>query len=182
MLMDVKKAHLNGEVPGDEEVFVLLPSEAGEGVARLKRWLYGMRPAAKAWEEHDVTQIKEEGGFRRSISAATVFGQWISWIPFVSELLTFSLFLQTSERLSIRVGCKLPWCVYTTWVCLWPRVEFNSQFLLGDPVLGTCGESVSQPWVQASHKAESSHLCSWICFWAGLRHPLAEQAIKINLR
>ena len=30
MLIDVKKAHLNGEVPEDETVFVLLPSEAGE--------------------------------------------------------------------------------------------------------------------------------------------------------
>ena len=44
MSIDVKRARLNGEVPEDEKVFVLLPSEAGGGVARLKRWLYGMRP------------------------------------------------------------------------------------------------------------------------------------------
>ena len=73
--MNVKKAHLNGEVAEDEKVFVLLPSEAGGGVARLKRWLYGMRPAAKAWEEHYATWLTNEGGFRRGISAATVFWQ-----------------------------------------------------------------------------------------------------------
>ena len=32
MLIDVKKAHLNVEVPDDEKVFVLLPSEVGGGV------------------------------------------------------------------------------------------------------------------------------------------------------
>ena len=73
MLTDVKKAHLNGEVPEDEKVFVLLPSEAGGGVARLKRWLYGVRPAAKAWEKHCATRLTNESGFRRGISAATVF-------------------------------------------------------------------------------------------------------------
>ena len=60
MLIDVKGAHLTGDVP--EKVFVLLPSESGGGVARLKRWLYGMRPAAKAWEEHYATWPTEEGG------------------------------------------------------------------------------------------------------------------------
>ena len=38
-LIDVKKAHLTGDVPEDEKVFVLLPSEAGGGVDRFKRWL-----------------------------------------------------------------------------------------------------------------------------------------------
>ena len=41
----------------------------------MKRWLYGMRPAAKAWEEHYATRLAKEGGFRRGISAATVFWQ-----------------------------------------------------------------------------------------------------------
>ena len=74
MLIDVKKAHLNGEVPEDEKVFVLLPSEAGRGVARLKRWLCGMRPAAKAWEEHYATQLTNEGGFRRASQPPPSFG------------------------------------------------------------------------------------------------------------
>ena len=78
MLIDVKKAYLNGEVPGDEKVFVLLPSEAGGGVARLKRWLFGTRLAANAWEEHGATRLTEEGGSRRGTSAATVFWQ-LGW-------------------------------------------------------------------------------------------------------
>ena len=50
MLIDVKKAHLNGFVGGDEYAYIELPS----GVARkgqcgrLRRWLYGMRQAASA--------------------------------------------------------------------------------------------------------------------------------------
>ena len=75
MLNDVKKAHVNGEVPEDEKVNVLLPSEAIRGVARLKRWLYGMRPAAKARQEHYATRLTKEGGFRRGISVATLFWQ-----------------------------------------------------------------------------------------------------------
>ena len=75
MLIDVKKAHLNGEVLEDEKVFVLLASEAGGGVARLKQWLHGMRPEAKAGEEYYAAQLTEEAGFRRGISAAKVFWQ-----------------------------------------------------------------------------------------------------------
>ena len=32
MFVDVEKAHLNGEVAGDEFAYVLLPKEAGKGV------------------------------------------------------------------------------------------------------------------------------------------------------
>jgi hypothetical protein len=72
MFIDVKKAHLNGEVPDDEWVFVELPIEAGGGVVRLRRWLYGMRPAARAWEEHYAKKLIE-AGFIRGLSAPTVF-------------------------------------------------------------------------------------------------------------
>ncbi len=48
MFLDVKKAHLNGIVRDDEYVYIELPQVAGGGVVRLKRWLYGMRPAASA--------------------------------------------------------------------------------------------------------------------------------------
>ncbi len=41
-------------------------------MARLKRWLYGMRPAAKACEE-EYTANLQRGGFRRGASATTVF-------------------------------------------------------------------------------------------------------------
>ena len=43
----MEKAYLNGVVP--EEVFVYVKLPDGR-CWRLKRWLYGMRPAAKSWE------------------------------------------------------------------------------------------------------------------------------------
>ena len=51
LVMDAKKAHLNP--PCEEEVFIELLEEAGAGAGkcgRLKHWIYGMRPAAQAWE------------------------------------------------------------------------------------------------------------------------------------
>ena len=52
MFIDVKKAHLNGEVDDDDFAYITLLKEVGGGVERLRRWLHGMRPAASAWEEH----------------------------------------------------------------------------------------------------------------------------------
>jgi len=56
----------------DEWAYIELPEEAGGGVGRLRRWLYGMRPAASAWER-DYTARLEEVGFARGQSAPTVF-------------------------------------------------------------------------------------------------------------
>ena len=61
MYIDVKKAHLNGEVDYDDFAYITLPKEVGGGVGRLRRWLYGMRPAASAWEEHYAANLKNEG-------------------------------------------------------------------------------------------------------------------------
>ena len=69
MFIDVKKAHLNGKVPEDEYAFVRLPDGR---VWRLKRWLYGMRPAAQAWEE-DYAAKMIGVGFARGKSNSTVF-------------------------------------------------------------------------------------------------------------
>ena len=71
MFVDVKKAHLNGRLKEGEHAFVELPSEAGGGVGKLKRWLYGMRPAASAWED-DYVEYLIGKGFRRGRSAPTV--------------------------------------------------------------------------------------------------------------
>ena len=71
MLIDVKKPHLNGEVPEDEKVIVLLPSEA----ARLKRWLYGMHPAAKAWDPAHEGGRLPEGHLGRHHLLATEVGR-----------------------------------------------------------------------------------------------------------
>ena len=52
MLIGVKKAHLNGFVGEGEFAYIELPwgvtKEGQRG--RLRRWLYGMRQAASAWE------------------------------------------------------------------------------------------------------------------------------------
>jgi len=74
MLIDVKKAHLNGFVGEDEWAYIELPS----GVARkgqcgrLRRWLYGMRQAASAWER-DYSDKLAAIGFAKGIAAPTVF-------------------------------------------------------------------------------------------------------------
>ena len=58
MFIDVKKAHLNGKVPDDEFAFVKLPDGK---IWRLKRWLYGMRSAAQAWEEEYASKMIDIG-------------------------------------------------------------------------------------------------------------------------
>jgi hypothetical protein len=68
LFIDVRKAHLNGVY--DQEVYVELPKEAeAEGkCGRLKRWLYGMRPAAQAWEKDYSHRLQEEGPWLRERS------------------------------------------------------------------------------------------------------------------
>ena len=60
LLIDVKKAHLNSECT--EDVFIELPQELGaaqDKVGKLRRWLYGFRPAAAAWEAHYANKLEE---------------------------------------------------------------------------------------------------------------------------
>ena len=66
MLIDVKKAHLNGFVGEDEFAYIELPWGATkEGqCGRLRRWLYGMRQAASAWER-DYSEKLVAMGFER---------------------------------------------------------------------------------------------------------------------
>ena len=74
LFVDAKKAHLNGKVPENEYVYV----EAPEGTSppgkcwKLKRWLYGMRPAAHAWEI-DYSNHLKGFGMSKGLSAPTVF-------------------------------------------------------------------------------------------------------------
>lgn len=74
MFIDVKKAHLNGTVGDGVQVYVELPWEAGAAgrCGKLLKWLYGMRPAASAWEK-DYSDRLVEAGFRRGRAAPTVF-------------------------------------------------------------------------------------------------------------
>jgi hypothetical protein len=69
LLVDVKKAHLNGVVPQDVYAYVQLPDGR---IWRLLRWLYGMRPAANAWEA-DFTEKLASIGFKRGLAAPTVY-------------------------------------------------------------------------------------------------------------
>lgn len=73
MLIDVKKAHLNG-LCEEDNVYVELPDEAGAPgrCGRLRRWLYGMRGAASAWGADYTKRLKAEG-FVEGVSAPTVF-------------------------------------------------------------------------------------------------------------
>jgi hypothetical protein len=74
MFIDVKKAHLNGVVEDGDKAYIELPEEAAEAgmCGRLRRWLYGIRPAASAWEK-DYAGRLESVGFRRGKAAPTVF-------------------------------------------------------------------------------------------------------------
>ena len=74
MLIDVKKAHLYGMVKEGEEAYIQLPGEAGqEGrCGRLRRWLYGMRPAAGAWED-EYSEKLEAMGFKKGKAVPTAF-------------------------------------------------------------------------------------------------------------
>ena len=73
LLIDVKKAHLNSECT--EDVFIELPEEVGaaqDKVGKLRRWLYGFRPAAAAWEAHYAHKL-EEVGFKRGLATPVSF-------------------------------------------------------------------------------------------------------------
>ena len=78
LLIDVKKAHLNSECT--EDVFIELPEEvvaAQDRVGKLRRWLYGFRPAAAALEAHYANKFEESasgGGWRpRSLSTTRIW-------------------------------------------------------------------------------------------------------------
>ena len=75
LVLDVKKAHLNGVVkPEDGRHYVQAPDERRKpGMCwRLRRWLYGMRPAARAWED-DYAERLEAEGMLRGKAAPTCF-------------------------------------------------------------------------------------------------------------
>ena len=74
LFIDVKKAHLNGVVEECDFAYIKLPTEDGMmgKCMRLKRWLYGMRPAANAWEKDYADRLKGVG-FVQGASAPTVF-------------------------------------------------------------------------------------------------------------
>ncbi len=75
ILIDIKKAHLNGKISENMFVYVSLPERwaGGEGMRwRLKRRLYGMRPAASAWEA-DYSDKLGALGMAKGLANSTAF-------------------------------------------------------------------------------------------------------------
>lgn len=72
MFIDVKKAHLNGVVREGEFAYVQLPQDPPGRCRRLTRWLYGMRPAASAWED-DFSKKLAGCGLNAGRSSPVVF-------------------------------------------------------------------------------------------------------------
>lgn len=72
LFVDATKAHVNG--PCDTDAFIELPDEVRQTgmVAKLNFWLYGMRPAARAWEDLYADKLVDYG-FEQGRSAPTVF-------------------------------------------------------------------------------------------------------------
>ena len=73
MFIDAKKAHLNPRC--EKEVYVQLPPEYNVPpgyCSKLNYWLYGMRPAAAAWENH-YAKVLEERGFKRGEACGVAF-------------------------------------------------------------------------------------------------------------
>ncbi len=73
MFIDVKKAHTYATCDDDGAYIQLPPEDFEEGkCGKLKRWLYGMRNAASAWEK-DFTENLRELGMKAGISSSVVF-------------------------------------------------------------------------------------------------------------
>ena len=80
--LDVKTAYLQGESI-DRELFVKPPKEANtNGLWKLKKTIYGLKDAAKAWHE-TVNAVMEKLGGERSIYEPTIF----SWKNKKNELI-----------------------------------------------------------------------------------------------
>ena len=95
LILDAKMAHLNP--PCQQDVYIELPAEAnaGEGkCGKLKHWIYGMRPAAHAWEEWYSAKLAGIG-FERGKGCGVVF-QHKAWS--VSALVHGDDFIFVSGR------------------------------------------------------------------------------------
>ena len=110
MFIDVKKAHLNGKLGPDDVAFVQLSPQGT--CSRLKRWLYGMRQAACAWERDFVEKLAEIGMTSGKSSPvvfhdpktcvrAVVHGDDFTFLGFETELQQVKRELQRSYQLKV---------------------------------------------------------------------------------
>ena len=105
--IDLKKANVTGKVAEDEYAYVQWPQEAGGGVGRLKRWLYGMRSAASAWRG-EYSETLRQLGFVRGRSSSTVF-----WCPQTDDFTVLGRVMdlrhfakQLSSRYSVKIRAE----------------------------------------------------------------------------
>jgi hypothetical protein len=115
MFIDVKKAHLNAMLKAGESAFVELPGESGAKgkCMRLRRWLYGMRPAAAAWES-DYAEKLAEAGFVQGRAAPTVFycpelqvravvhGDDFTFLGFLEDLMKVKTMMESWYEVKLR--------------------------------------------------------------------------------
>ena len=92
LFIDVKKAHLNGKCDNDATFIELPPEVAVPGkCGQLRRWLYGMRGAARDWEDNFVEKLAESG-YVRGRSAPTVFSRKVQMPDALStEMISLSV-------------------------------------------------------------------------------------------
>ena len=117
MFIDVKKADLNGIVPNDDKLYRKLPPSirglthltSTRGICvRLKRWLYGMRPAAAALEPSYAV------GFERGRASPAVFycknlqvrdvihGDHFAFLGYLEALKSVDAYVRSWNELTIR--------------------------------------------------------------------------------
>jgi hypothetical protein len=75
--MDVKSAYLNGELDGNEIVYMQQPpgyeaADKGQYVCRLKKTIYGLKQSGRRWYEK-LSNIMEKLGFKRCEVDQAVF-------------------------------------------------------------------------------------------------------------
>jgi hypothetical protein len=107
MFIDVRKAHLNAKVADDVEEWVELPEELWEWgrYARLRRWLYGMRPAAAGWEEEYSGKLVGDG-FRRGKAVPTVFYNEVTGVRVVVHGDDFTMSGERKQLEAVREKMK----------------------------------------------------------------------------
>ena len=74
MFIDARKAHLNPRC--EEDVYIMLPEECGAPpgmCGKLNFWLYGFRPAAKAWEDLYSRRLVDIGFVRGKCSSVVFY-------------------------------------------------------------------------------------------------------------
>ncbi len=71
----------------------------------MRRWLCGMRPAAKAWEEDYAAKLVG-AGFRRGVSAPTVFWHTLTDVRIVVHGDDFTAFGPETELRALEAQMK----------------------------------------------------------------------------